>query len=103
MLFLQSHGVSTNFAVKIFKQYGNDSIHIVEKTPYRLASEVFGIGFRTADQIARNLGFAADSPARIEAGILYVLHQATNEAIAFCSRTTSSTGLGRRLEWMTSP
>ena len=79
MLFLQSHDVSTHFAVKIFKHYGNESIQVVEKTPYRLASEIFGIGFRTADQIARNLGFAVDSPARMAAGILYVLHQATND------------------------
>lgn len=83
MLFLQSHSVSTHFAVKIFKHYGNESIQVVEKTPYRLASEIFGIGFRTADQIARNLGFAVDSPARMSAGILYVLHQATNDGHCF--------------------
>ncbi len=86
MLFLQSHAVSTHFAVKIFKHYGNDAIPIVEKTPYRLASEVYGIGFRTADQIARNLGFAPDSQARLEAGIQYVLQQATNEGHCYLPR-----------------
>ena len=87
MLFLQSHSVSTHFAVKIFKHYGNDSIPIVEKTPYRLASEVYGIGFRTADQIARNLGFAVDSQARLEAGIQYVLQQATNHGHCYLPRS----------------
>ncbi|MBK8313557.1 MAG: ATP-dependent RecD-like DNA helicase [Acidobacteria bacterium] len=79
MLFLQSHAVSTHFAVKIFKQYGNDSITVVEKSPYRLASEVYGIGFRTADQIARNLGIAFDATERLEAGLSYVLQAATDE------------------------
>jgi exodeoxyribonuclease V alpha subunit len=79
MLFLQSHSVSTHFAVKIYKQYGNESISIVEKTPYRLASEVYGIGFRTADQIARNLGMPADGEERMRAGLQYVLLQATDE------------------------
>jgi exodeoxyribonuclease V alpha subunit len=77
MLFLQGHGVSTHFAVKIFKQYGNEAIGVVERTPYRLAAEVFGIGFRTADQIARNLGMAADAEARLQAGLQYVLLEAS--------------------------
>src|SRR5262247_3757391 len=79
MLFLQSHGVSTSFAVKIFKQYGADAITVVEKTPYRLAAEVYGIGFRTADQIARNLGMAPDAEERLRAGLQHVLMMATEE------------------------
>ncbi len=79
MIFLQSHGVSTHFAVKIFKQYGNDSILIVERTPYRLAADVYGIGFRTADQIARNLGIAADAEERLRAGLQHVLGAATEQ------------------------
>jgi exodeoxyribonuclease V alpha subunit len=79
MLFLQSHSVSTHFAVKIYKQYGNESISVVEKTPYRLASDVYGIGFRTADQIARNLGMPADAEERMRAGLQFVLLQATDE------------------------
>ncbi|HKE04395.1 MAG TPA: ATP-dependent RecD-like DNA helicase, partial [Blastocatellia bacterium] len=79
MLFLQSHAVSTHFAVKIFKQYGADSITVVEKTPYRLAAEVYGIGFRTADQIARNLGMPADAEERLRAGLRHVLMTATEE------------------------
>jgi len=79
MLFLQSHGVSTHFAVKIFKQYGQEAIAIVEQNPYRLAVEVYGIGFRTADQIARNLGLPIDAPARLEAGLRFVLSAAADE------------------------
>jgi exodeoxyribonuclease V alpha subunit len=56
MLFLQSHGVSTTYAVKIFKQYGDKSIDIVTNNPYQLSEDIFGIGFITADTIARNLG-----------------------------------------------
>jgi exodeoxyribonuclease V alpha subunit len=79
MLFLQSHAVSTSFAVKIFKQYGAESIAVVEKTPYRLAAEVYGIGFRTADQIARNLGMAPDAEERLRAGLRHALMTATEE------------------------
>ena len=79
MLFLQSHSVSTHFAVKIYKQYANDAINVVEKTPYRLASDIYGIGFRTADQIARNLGMAVDAEERLRAGLQYVLQDATEE------------------------
>jgi exodeoxyribonuclease V alpha subunit len=86
MLFLQSHGVSTHFAVKIFKQYGQESIEVVERNPYRLASEVYGIGFRTADQIARNLGLAADAPERLEAGLRYVLSEAADEGHCYLPR-----------------
>lgn len=79
MIFLQGHGVSTHFAVKIFKQYGNGAIRVVEQSPYRLAADVYGIGFRTADQIARNLGMPIDAEARLQAGLQYVLSQATDQ------------------------
>src|SRR5262245_55204486 len=79
MLFLQSHSVSTHFAVKIFKQYGADSIAVVEKTPYRLAAEVYGIGFRTADHIARNLGMPVDAEERLRAGLQYTLMAASED------------------------
>lgn len=86
MLFLQSHGVSTHFAVKIYKQYGNDSIPLVEQTPYRLAAEVYGIGFRTADQIAQNLGMAVDAEARLRAGLQHVLSEATEQGHCYLPR-----------------
>ena len=74
MLFLQSHGVHSGYAVKIFRHYGKDSIAIVQENPYRLATDIWGIGFVTADRIAEKLGFAKESAFRAQAGILYVLH-----------------------------
>ena len=75
MLFLQSHDVSSAYASKIYRQYGKASIAVVKDNPYRLAADIFGIGFRTADSIASKLGIPKDSPMRAEAGILYVLQQ----------------------------
>ncbi len=83
MIFLQSHGVSTSLATKIYKTYGDDSIDIVRSDPYRLARDIFGIGFLTADKIAQSLGMAADAPQRVAAGAAYVLSQATDEGHVF--------------------
>ena len=74
MLFLQSHGVSTGYATKIYKTYHNRSIAIVQQNPYRLCMDIFGIGFVIADRIAEKLGFPKNSELRAEAGIIYVLH-----------------------------
>ena len=79
MIFLQSHGVSSGYATKIFKQYGNEAIKVVTENPYRLATDIFGIGFITADKIAEKLGFGKDSELRAQAGILYVLHELSDE------------------------
>lgn len=79
MLFLQSHGVSSGYATKIFKQYGDRSIQVVKENPYRLATDIFGTGFITADRIAEKLGFDKESELRAEAGILYVLHQLSDD------------------------
>jgi exodeoxyribonuclease V alpha subunit len=79
MIFLQSHGVGPGYSARIYKYYGNASIAIVKENPYRLATDVFGIGFVTADKIAQTLGFAKDSELRAQAGILYVLHELTDE------------------------
>ena len=86
MIFLQSHGVSTAYGVKIFKFYGNDSIQAVQENPYRLADDIWGIGFRTADRIAQNLGFDLQSFVRVRSGILYVLNQLSNEGHCFAFR-----------------
>ena len=83
MLFLQSHGVGPGYATKIFKRYGNGSIQVVTANPYRLATDIFGIGFLTADQIAEKLGFQKDSPLRAKAGLLYVLQQLADEGHVF--------------------
>ena len=79
MIFLQSYGVTTSQAAKIYKMYGEDSMSIVKETPYRLARDIYGIGFRTADQIAHNLGIPSDSAQRIQAGITYQLEQFLSE------------------------
>ena len=79
MIFLQDHGVSSGYAAKIYKQYGNGSIKVVQDNPYQLATDIFGIGFITADKIAEKLGFARDSDLRAAAGILYVLHELTDD------------------------
>jgi exodeoxyribonuclease V alpha subunit len=79
MVFLQDKGVSPVYGAKIFKQYGRESIKVVRGNPYRLAADIFGIGFITADKIAENLGIAKDSQVRAEAGILYVLHKLSDE------------------------
>ena len=79
MLFLQTHDVSSGYATKIFKHYGNRSIQVVKENPYRPATDIFGIGFVTADHVAEKLGFGKDSELRAEAGILYVLHKLADE------------------------
>lgn len=79
MLFLQAHGVSTSLAVKIYKTYGDDSIQQVESDPYRLARDIYGVGFKTADKIARDLGLSLDHPTRLEAGLVYVLNQVVDD------------------------
>ena len=79
MIFLQEHGVSTAFAVKIFKKYGWDSISLLKENPYRLATDIHGIGFLKADLIADKMGFEKSAPVRAEAGILYVLQRLADE------------------------
>lgn len=79
MLFLQSHGVSTSLAVKIYKQYGDTAVSVVKTDPYRLARDIYGIGFKTADKIAQHLGLPHDAPTRIEAGVSYALSQLADE------------------------
>jgi exodeoxyribonuclease V alpha subunit len=83
MLFLQSHEVSSGYATKIFKQYGNRSVAVVTENPYRLARDIFGIAFLIADGIAEKLGVQKDSPLRVEAGIIYVLDQLSDEGHVF--------------------
>ncbi len=78
MVFLSGVGVSTSLAVRIYKMYADSSISVVSAEPYRLASEVWGIGFKTADTIARAVGIPHDSPQRIKAGLQYTLSQAAD-------------------------
>jgi exodeoxyribonuclease V alpha subunit len=79
MVFLHSHGVGTARAVRIYKTYGNDAIQVMSENPYRLARDIRGIGFRTADAIAIKLGIEKDAMIRIRAGISYALGEAMGE------------------------
>ena len=83
MIFLQSHDVSTTHAAKIYKTYENDAIAVVTENPYRLADDIYGIGFVTADTIAQKLGIDKDAPHRVQAGIKYVLSQKADEGHVF--------------------
>jgi exodeoxyribonuclease V alpha subunit len=99
MVFLQSHGVSTTYAVKIFKQYGNDVIATVTNNPYQLATDIYGIGFITADAIARNLGITPDSEYRYRAGIVHVLGEAAEEGHCFLPQVELVEQVGKRLSF----
>ena len=79
MVFLQGHGVSTGLATRIFKQYGNDSMDRVAADPYAMARDIRGVGFVTADRIARKLGFVSNSPQRVAAGVEHVLGEISRE------------------------
>jgi exodeoxyribonuclease V alpha subunit len=83
MVFLQGVGVSTSLAVRIYKQYADASIGVVRTAPYRLATDVWGIGFRTADTIAQAVGIPPDSPARVKAGLQFTLSEATSDGHCF--------------------
>ncbi|MDT0549062.1 MULTISPECIES: ATP-dependent RecD-like DNA helicase [Streptomyces] len=83
MLFLQTVEVSTSIAVRIYKKYGDASISVVKNEPYRLAADVWGIGFLTADKIAQSVGIPHDSPERVKAGLQYALSQSTDSGHCF--------------------
>ncbi|MGD3107158.1 SF1B family DNA helicase RecD2 [Streptomyces sp. YGL11-2] len=83
MVFLQGVGVSTSIAVRIYKKYGDASISVVRNHPYRLAADVWGIGFLTADRIAQAVGIPHDSPDRVKAGLQYALSQSTDQGHCF--------------------
>ncbi|GAA4867268.1 SF1B family DNA helicase RecD2 [Kitasatospora terrestris] len=83
MVFLQTVGVSTSLAVRIFKKYGDGSIEVVKERPYQLASDVWGIGFLTADRIAQAVGIPHDSPERVKAGLQYALSQSSDQGHCF--------------------
>ncbi|MEV7522109.1 ATP-dependent RecD-like DNA helicase [Streptomyces sp. NPDC091371] len=83
MVFLQGVGVSTSIAVRIYKKYGDGSISVVKNQPYRLAADVWGIGFLTADRIAQAVGIPHDSPERVKAGLQYALSQSADQGHCF--------------------
>jgi exodeoxyribonuclease V alpha subunit len=79
MLFLHSHGVGTSRAVRIYKTYGPDAVRVVSDDPYRLARDIRGIGFRTADRIAERLGIERTAMVRVRAGVSFALAEAMEE------------------------
>jgi exodeoxyribonuclease V alpha subunit len=83
MIFLTGHGVAPGIAVKAFKKYGAGAVDVVRSNPYRLAEEVFGVGFLTADRIARQLGIPEDAPERLEAGVLHTVVEAVGQGHCF--------------------
>ena len=86
MLFLQSHDVSTAHATKIYKTYGANSIQVVKENPYRLADDIWGIGFKTADAIAMKLGFGRDKYPRLRSGLCYTLNRLSEEGHCYATR-----------------
>ncbi|MGZ3615344.1 MAG: helix-hairpin-helix domain-containing protein, partial [Thermodesulfobacteriota bacterium] len=87
MIFLQGHGVGAAYSAKIYKRYGDQSIEMVRENPYRLAHDIYGIGFMTADKIAQNLGIDRNSLIRAKAGLLYILNQLTEEGHVYYPET----------------
>jgi exodeoxyribonuclease V alpha subunit len=87
MVFLQGVGVSTSLGVRIYKTYRDEAIEVVRREPYRLAADVWGIGFKTADQLARSLGIPHDSPQRVKAGLQFALSQATEDGHCYLPET----------------
>ena len=86
MVFLQSHDVSTSHATKIYKTYGNDSIKVVQENPYRLADDIWGIGFKTADTIAEKMGFGKEKYARLRSGLFYTLNKLSEDGHCYATR-----------------
>lgn len=86
MLFLHGHGVSTNLATKIHKQYGARALEVVQRDPYQLARDIYGVGFKTADRIAQALGLPSDHPTRLEAGLVYTLDELAGEGHTYAPR-----------------
>jgi exodeoxyribonuclease V alpha subunit len=98
MIFLQGVGVSTSLAVRIYKKYGDAAISVVRSEPYRLASDVWGIGFKTADTIATSVGIARDSPERIKAGLAYTLSEAADDGHCYLPAPNLITDAAKILE-----
>ena len=98
MIFLQQYGITMNLAVKVYQQYGQEVYGIIRENPYRLADDIEGVGFRTADEIAVRVGIRMDSDFRIRSGILYVLLQASTEGHTYLPEEELTKRTGQLLE-----
>lgn len=99
-LYLQQFGINADYAMKLYRVYGSETIEAIEENPYRLVEDIFGVGFKKADKIARNMGIAADDPFRVKSGIRFTLWYFTNEGNTFlpqkflCEKTGQLLDLG---------
>ncbi|HZF49366.1 MAG TPA: ATP-dependent RecD-like DNA helicase [Polyangiaceae bacterium] len=98
MIFLQQHGASPALASRIYKRFGPRAIDIVSRSPYRLALDVWGIGFKTADRIAQSVGVSPDAPERAQAGVLQTIHDLTSKGHVFVERTMLAEAAAAMLE-----
>jgi exodeoxyribonuclease V alpha subunit len=98
LVFLQGHGLSSNLALKIYRAYGQETVAKVKENPYRMAEEIYGIGFLMADRIAAQFGIRKESPHRIRAGILYLLQRSVDEGHCFVPLETLTNHLGSLLQ-----
>jgi exodeoxyribonuclease V alpha subunit len=87
MLALHGFGMSTNLATKILREYGDEAVQIVEADPYRLAKDIYGVGFKKADEIAQTLGLPSDHPTRLEAGLVHQLNESVGNGHVFLPET----------------
>ena len=86
MVFLQQYGITPNYGIRIYKKYGKDTINIIMENPYRLSEDIFGIGFKTADKIAQNMGISRESPYRIEGGIRFIINKYAGNGHSYVPR-----------------
>jgi exodeoxyribonuclease V alpha subunit len=103
MIFLQQHGASPSLASRILKRFGPNAIEIVSRSPYRLALDVWGIGFKTADRIARSIGVDADAPERAQAGVLHTLHEISTRGDVYAPRGELASQAAQMLELSAGP
>ncbi len=87
MIFLQSAGISTNLSLKIFKEYSDKTIEVVKNNPYKIINDIWGVGFKTADDLASKIGFPKDDTRRIKAGLLYILSEAMRNGHTYLPET----------------
>lgn len=98
MLFLQEYGITPNYAMKIYKKYKGQTMNVIKSNPYRLADDIFGIGFKMADEIAKSMGIESDSNNRIKSGVKYVLNQSSNEGHVYLPKNILITNASQLLE-----
>ena len=98
LVFLQGYGVGVNQAMRLYRRYGSDTIKLVQANPYRMAEDIFGIGFKTADKIARKLGLPENAPERIQASITYTLSRAAEQGHVFLPRDELFTNIKELLD-----